>query len=164
MLILTIIAFVIMLSFLVIIHELGHFLTARLFKIKVEEFGLGYPPHARTLFTWKGIPFTLNWIPVGGFVRMEGEDGGESLTDHQKTHVSTDKTHYAPFYTKSRLERLIVILAGATVNFLFGVLAFTIIYSYIVIPVPVSPVQTVISELHDGPSKIAGLQENDIFV
>ncbi|SRR5258708_1290724 len=158
MLILSIIAFVLMLSFLVIIHELGHFVTARLFKIKIEEFGLGYPPHARTLFTWKGIPFTLNWIPVGGFVRMEGENGG----DHEQ--VDHPKSHFAPFYTKSRLQRFIVILAGATINFLFGVLAFTLIYSYVGIPFPKNPPQTVIAQINDGPAKLAGLQENDLLV
>src|SRR5258708_6019281 len=130
MLIFSIIAFILMLSLLVIIHELGHFLTARFFKIKIEEFGIGYPPRARTLFTWKGIPFTLNWIPVGGFVKMEGEDG--SANEDNIQHKT--KNSFGPFYTKPKWQRLIVILAGATVNFLFGVLAFSVIYSYVGIP------------------------------
>lgn len=149
--------FLLMLTFLVVIHELGHFITARLFKVKIEEFGIGYPPHARTLFHWKGIPFTLNWIPVGGFVRMEGEDGGEVTKPHVHNTIG-------PFYGKPKWQRLIVILAGATVNFLFGVLAFTLIYSKIGIPTPISPVRTVIVELHDGPGKDAGLLVDDQIV
>lgn len=63
------------LGFLVFIHELGHFLTALRMGIKVEEFGFGYPPRIMTLFRWKGVPVTLNWLPLGGFVRMAGEEG-----------------------------------------------------------------------------------------
>lgn len=141
-----IIEFLVMLSVLVVIHELGHFLTARLFKIKIEEFGLGYPPKLRTLFTWRGIPFTLNAIPVGGFVRLEGEVGVGS------------------FSSKPRYQRLIVILAGATVNFLFGVLIFTFIYSRLGIPTPISPPQTIVVEVDEGPGKTAGLQVKDQII
>lgn len=62
------------LGFLVFVHELGHFLTALRMGIKVEEFGFGYPPRMFTLFRWKGVPVTLNWLPLGGFVRMTGEE------------------------------------------------------------------------------------------
>ena len=156
---LPILEFVLMLSFLVIIHELGHFITARLFKIKIEEFGVGYPPTARTLFHWKGIPFTLNWIPIGGFVRMEGEDG----TPQEEKESQVAKHIFTPFNTKSAPKRLIVVLAGATVNFLFGVLAFAIIYSRLGIPVVASPAQTVVAVVHDGPAKEAGVQTDDII-
>ncbi len=149
-----IVEFLLMLSVLVVIHELGHFVTARFFKVKIEEFGLGYPPLARKLFSWKGIPFTLNWIPIGGFVRMEGETGTtEKITDPAK--------HFGSFNSKSKIARLIIILAGATVNFVFGVLAFTLIYSRLGIPTAVTPPQTVIVELSDGPGKNGGLQVED---
>lgn len=162
MLLFTIVAFLIMLTFLVVIHELGHFMTARLFKIKIEEFGIGYPPRARIMFHWKGIPFTLNWIPVGGFVRMEGEDGAESANSQFSTlNFQNKKNVFSPFYFKPRWQRLIVILAGASVNFLFGVLAFTFVYSRIGIPVPMSPLSTVITSVHEGPAKTAGLESGD---
>ncbi|MBX4181478.1 site-2 protease family protein, partial [Candidatus Parcubacteria bacterium] len=64
----SIILFLIILSVLIIVHELGHFLVAKFFGIRVDEFGLGYPPRAAKLFTWKGSDFTLNWLPFGGFV------------------------------------------------------------------------------------------------
>ena len=69
----TIVAFVFMLGLLVLVHELGHFLTAIWLGIKVEEFGFGYPPRALTLFERKGVKYTLNWLPLGGFVRFGGE-------------------------------------------------------------------------------------------
>jgi regulator of sigma E protease len=72
---LTILEFILFFGALVFLHELGHFIMARLNKIDVEEFGFGYPPRLAKLFTRKGTVFTLNWIPFGGFVRMKGETG-----------------------------------------------------------------------------------------
>ena len=62
------------LAALIILHELGHFVVARLLKIPVEEFGTGFPPRLAKLFTAWGTDFTLNWIPLGGFVRPKGEN------------------------------------------------------------------------------------------
>ncbi len=123
------ILFILILSFLVIIHELGHLFAAFWAKIKVEEFGLGYPPVAKKIFTWKKVPFTLNWVPFGGFVRMAGEEEPEE---------GTKESEKGMFYASPIGKRLVVILAGATVNFVFGVLAFTIIYSFMGIPTMIS--------------------------
>lgn len=118
----TIIIFILILSFLVLIHELGHFLTAKKFGIKVEEFGMGYPPKALTLHKDKGgTEYTLNWLPFGGFVRMFGEDG--SLASEGKG------TQGKAFFDKPVWQRMIVIIAGVTINFAFGVVAFALIFS-----------------------------------
>lgn len=62
------------LTIIVVIHELGHFIFARLFNVKVRQFGIGLPPKIATLFTdKKGTRWTLNLLPVGGFVELEGE-------------------------------------------------------------------------------------------
>ena len=58
-----------------VIHELGHFVTARLSGIRVLEFGIGFPPRAKVLRAKGETLYTLNWLPIGGFVRLEGEDG-----------------------------------------------------------------------------------------
>jgi regulator of sigma E protease len=63
------------LVFLIVVHELGHFVAAKLFKVKVEEFGIGYPPRAFLIGIIKGTEYTLNWLPFGGFVRLFGEHG-----------------------------------------------------------------------------------------
>jgi regulator of sigma E protease len=60
------------LVFLVMIHELGHFLAARLMGIRVREFGFGYPPRAFKLGKFWGTIFSVNWLPLGGFVRLAG--------------------------------------------------------------------------------------------
>ena len=61
---------------LVVIHEFGHFVVARRAGVRVHEFGIGFPPRAATSYTdKKGTAYTLNWLPIGGFVRLEGEEG-----------------------------------------------------------------------------------------
>lgn len=132
-LILQIIIFVLVLSFLVIIHELGHLFAAKWAKIKVEEFGVGYPPRAFKLFTWGKIIFSLNWIPVGGFVKMLGEEGPEDEANQK----GEDEEGLAPFYRRSRKKRLVVILAGVAVNLVFGLLAFALIFFIKGIPTPI---------------------------
>lgn len=168
-----IIIFLLILSFLVIIHELGHFITARWMKIRIEEFGIGYPPKALTLFHWKGIPFTLNWLPFGGFVKMEGEDGdsGQETGDSKQGTVASRQEkaqqstadQESPFYAKSKRARLFVLLAGVVVNFVFGVLAFAVVYARVGIPTPL--MQPVISAVEEGsPAAESGFQIGDTVV
>ncbi len=135
MIIWQIILFVLVLSFLVIIHELGHYFVAKWFKVKVEEFGVGYPPLAVKLFKIGETIFTLNWIPFGGFVRLDGEEGpiGDAQ-ESESEQVKQQKETSVPFYTKNKRSRLAIILAGATVNFLFGIVAFSVYFSVKGIP------------------------------
>ena len=63
---------------LVVVHELGHFLVARRAGVLVHEFGVGFPPRAAVLHRGTDTLYTLNWLPLGGFVRLEGEDGGST--------------------------------------------------------------------------------------
>ena len=73
--IITIVLFLGILGVLVVIHELGHFVTARLANVRVLEFGIGFPPRAKVLRSKGETLYTLNWLPIGGFVKLEGEDG-----------------------------------------------------------------------------------------
>jgi regulator of sigma E protease len=78
-----ILAFAIVLIPAVIIHEFGHFLAAKAVGITVLEFGIGFPPRAAKLFTWGETEFTLNWLPLGGFVRPLGEDMIRPLSEEE---------------------------------------------------------------------------------
>src|SRR5438552_2426339 len=62
-----------MLVALIVAHELGHYFTAKLFRVKVLEAGLGYPPRIWR-FEWRGTIYSINWLPLGGFVRLLGEE------------------------------------------------------------------------------------------
>ena len=87
--ILTILVFLIILSVLVLIHEAGHFFVAKKFGIKVEEFGFGFPPRALSFKKGETI-YSINWLPIGGFVKLYGEDeaGGG------KTSLSVSSSKY----------------------------------------------------------------------
>ena len=100
---------------MVIVHELGHFIAARLVKVEVEEFGIGLPtPGAITLFTWQGTRFTLNWLPLGGFVRPKGEND---------PNVEGGLAAAAPW------RRLVVLFAGPMMNLITAVIIIGIIIS-----------------------------------
>lgn len=110
--ILTIILFLALLSILVVAHEFGHFAAARKAGMVVEEFGLGFPPR---LFSWKdkkGTTWSVNLIPIGGFVRIQGENG-------------ENRTSPGSFASKSYFARFAVLFGGVFMNivlamFLFG--------------------------------------------
>src|SRR5437762_12702135 len=70
----TVLLFLVILGVTVVLHELGHFLVARLAGVRVLEFGIGFPPRARVLRDRGGTVYTLNWMPIGAFVKMEDED------------------------------------------------------------------------------------------
>ncbi len=97
---------------LVVFHEFGHFIVARRAGVTVHEFGIGFPPRAATYYRdKKGTAYTLNWLPIGGFVRMEGEDG-ESDDPHS-------------FISQRLRTRLTILLAGVGMNILLAFLIFT---------------------------------------
>lgn len=104
---LTVIIFLLVISVLVLVHEAGHFFAAKRSGMKVEEFGLGFPPRA---IGWKrgGTIYSLNWIPFGGFVRIYGEDG-----EHRNAPGS--------FGAGSFWSKMAVVIAGVVMNFLFAV-------------------------------------------
>ena len=150
----TVVLIILALSVLIIIHELGHFVAARLRGIRVEEFGLGDPPLALKLFTWRGTLFSLNWIPFGGFVRMAGENNLPSATKKLPTGT---------YYAASIVSRLIVLLAGVTCNFVFGAVAFAIIFTRFGIPQVISDAR-IGWVLPDSPAAQTGVPEDTSIV
>ena len=106
--------FIIALGSLILLHEAGHFLFGLLFKFKIEEFGVGYPPKLLKLFTKNGVDYTLNLIPFGGFVRFKGEN---------------DPGVNDGFYAQNKWKRLAVLMAGPLMNLLIGIILFTIVFS-----------------------------------
>ncbi|MFI5199471.1 MAG: M50 family metallopeptidase [Candidatus Limnocylindrales bacterium] len=115
----TVVIFFAILTVIVVIHEGGHFVTARLARIRVHEFGIGFPPRAR-IFAQRGeTMYTLNWLPIGGFVRLEGEDG------------DSDDPH--SFVRASLPVKVVVLVAGVAMNL---VLAFVIFFAISLLATP----------------------------
>jgi regulator of sigma E protease len=110
----TIVLFLVVLGGLVLVHELGHFITARLAGVRVLEFGIGFPPRARILRSKGETLYTLNWMPIGGFVKLEGEDGGDDSDPRS--------------FVRARLPtKMIILVAGVAMNLLTSFLIFTVI-------------------------------------
>src|SRR6476620_8242782 len=106
------IVFIVMISLLMFVHELGHYITARRAGIVVQEFGFGLPPRIIG-YERNGVIFSLNWIPFGAFVKMLGEE---------------DPTSPGSFASKTKLTRAIVLAAGSFMNFLTAVIVFALAF------------------------------------
>jgi regulator of sigma E protease len=139
---------------LVLVHELGHFITAKWAGIRVEEFGIGFPPRLFGIKRGETL-YSLNWLPIGGFVRMPGENG--ETTDEQGVYDPRS------FAAKPASKRLIVLLAGVTMNVL---MAFLLLTAAEVIGQPdPSRVPPVVGQVVAGsPAAQAGLQTGDHFL
>lgn len=147
---------------LVVLHELGHAIAARRNGVVVEEFGIGFPPRAWSKKLKNGILFTLNWVPLGGFVKLQGEhDAASKKGDYGR----------ATFWQKTK-----ILLAGVTINWLTAAALITIL-AWTGLPqiipnqftvagdarIDAQPVELVtVSE--DSPAQKAGLQKGDKLI
>ena len=118
-----IIKIIFLLGFLITIHETGHFLVARLCKIKVNEFSIGFGPKLFSK-TKNDTIYELRLIPLGGFVNLEGENGEEK---NKEINADTKQNLGTAFYKASIPKRICVIMAGALVNIVFGFITFFIL-------------------------------------
>ncbi len=136
--------FILGLAALILLHELGHFLVARMLGVEVEEFGIGFPPRLVKLFEHNGTEFTLNWIPLGGFVRPKGEN---------------DPDVPGGLAAASPWTRLAVLAAGPLMNIFVGLLLGILFFYQIGDPILD---RVLIQEVaQDSPAAEAGLLPGD---
>ena len=143
---LTAIIFLAMLAVLILAHELGHFFTARLSGVKVEEFGIGFPPR---LFSFKrgDTVYSLNAVPLGGFTKLLGEE---------------DPTAPGSLASKSIATRGLVLSAGSLMNILLAIALYSISF---MIPHDVLLETVQIQEVApDSPAQSAGVEPGDIIL
>lgn len=154
----TILIFVAVIAALIIVHELGHFVVAKLSGMRVDEFGLGYPPRALTVATIGETTYTLNWLPFGGFVKIYGENG--------------DGTDSRAFGKRPRILQAFVLIAGIAMNIL---LAYVLITSTLVMGTPralsesdlvnAKNVELMVANVLPGtPASLAGLLPGDSII
>jgi regulator of sigma E protease len=134
------------LSLLLLVHELGHFIVARMVGIRVEEFGFGLPPRIWGVKRGEVI-YSVNWIPLGAFVRMTGENGENNVDERS-------------FGNKRKLARSAVLVAGPAMNFLAGALLFAAAFM-VGSPTP-AQMDIFVAKFSPGsPAQAAGLQTGD---
>ncbi len=108
----TIVLFFGILGILVVVHELGHFVVAKLYRVRVLEFGVGFPPRAKVLRNVGETVYTLNWLPIGGFVKLEGEDGDQAGDARS-------------FAAQGLAKKMVILLAGVVMNVALAAAIFT---------------------------------------
>jgi regulator of sigma E protease len=165
MIIITIIVFVLILGVLIFVHELGHFIAAKSLGVRVEEFGFGFPPRLFRLFKKGDTEYTLNWIPVGGFVKMTGQ------SDFEKVDSTKIKDDPKSFLNKKPWQRLIILVAGVVMNFALAAVLLSVGF---VVGLPTAigddmpagaqvrseSIQVIIADA-DSPADAAGIKSGD---
>lgn len=142
--------FIVVLGVLVFVHELGHFVLAKLWGITVEEFGFGYPPRLFKIAEVNGTAYTVNLLPLGGFVRLAGEE---------------DPTVPGSFASKSRLARATTLMAGSGMNALLGIAIYTAIFTIgAPVPAPEKPGVGIYEVEAGSPAQEAGLRVGDTIL
>ena len=154
----SILIFIVVIVALIVVHEFGHFVAAKLSGMRVDEFGLGYPPRALTIAKKGETAYTLNWLPFGGFVKIFGEDGGEKGS--------------RAFSSRPRVLQAIVLIAGVAMNLLF---AYVLITGALVLGTPRALSESDLATARDtelmvanvlpaSPAALAGLLPGDSIV
>src|SRR6476620_2070117 len=116
------------LGVIILIHEWGHFIVARLFKVRVDVFSIGFGPR---LFGWKKghTDYRISALPLGGYVRMAGQDPSEVDSGKQAPTGASDE-----LMSKPRWQRALIAFGGPGVNFIFPVILLAAFYALVGIP------------------------------
>jgi regulator of sigma E protease len=153
----TIACFILLIGPLVFVHELGHFLVARFFGVKVEAFSIGF---GREVFGWTdrlGTRWKLGWLPLGGYVRFAGDMNGASVEDARWRDLPAEERAQV-FHAKPVWQRALIVLAGPFTNLFAAVVilaGFALVYGEAQTPPVIATVQK------GSPAASAGLQPGD---
>ena len=149
---------------LIVVHELGHFIVAKIFRIRVDKFGLGYPPRAFLLGKIGDTEYTLNWIPFGGFVRLFGEEGPLRQPADGGGHGK------GSLADSSRGVQAMILVAGVLANaalawFLFAAALHVGIPAVVEAPIPGEQIHLYVTDIVPGsPADTGGIRTGDEIV
>ena len=145
------------LSLLILGHEAGHFFVAKLFGLKVDEFGFGFPPRIFAIKRGE-TEYSFNWLPFGGFVKIGGERGEMALGDTLKGNKkSTAERGEKLFYAQPAWKKSLIMLAGVAINFIIGWILISVV---LMVGTPQTLVITGIQP--DSPAATAGIMSGDV--
>lgn len=157
---LTIVVFILILGLLVFVHELGHFISAKKAGVKVEEFGFGFPPRILA-FTKGETTYSLNAIPIGGFVKIFGEEGDENRSTNKRA-----------FYNKPIWQRAIISVMGVIMNLIIAGILLSVVHGIGIPSVVDSSQETnyknvqiqIIEVAKNSPAEKAGIKMGDAII
>lgn len=157
-------AFVVVMIPLVIIHEFGHLLACKMVGISVTEFGIGFPPRALKLFQWGETEFTLNWVPLGGFVMPFGEDmmkpeTEEAMEAKRQSIIQRDgERKLVSVHAAKPWQKIWFLSAGALANIVAAFVLFTIVP---LVGYPIELGDVIVSDVLPDSPAVGVLQEGD---
>lgn len=158
----TVLAFLAVIVVLVLVHEFGHFAVAKWAGVAVQEFGVGFPPRIGSI-VFRGTRYSLNWLPLGGFVKLLGEDGEievQRLKERGLSDAAIEKVMEGALSRRRISVRLAVLLAGVLMNFMLGALLFATALSQ---PTPEYHGPVTITSIQPGSPAVGILEEGDII-
>jgi regulator of sigma E protease len=164
-----IVPFLLVLTFIVTIHELGHFLVARAFGVKIDRFSVGFGKTILSRIDKRGTEWRLAWLPLGGYVKFSGELDASSVPDQAgldelKQRVVAENGAGAErdyFHFKPICQRALIVAAGPAANFLLAMVLFTVLFSVVGERVAAPRVVQVTA---GSPAAAAGFQPRDLIV
>lgn len=158
----TILVFLLILSVLVLVHELGHYLVAKKLGVKVEEFGFGFPPRVWGKKIGETV-YSINLLPIGGFVKLYGEDdaGGGKLGSVAEEALTNKKDIKRAFFARPVWQRASIVVAGVVMNFLLAFVILTYLFAFRGVSTPGQDVQIVGVAPH-SPAEAVGLRSGEI--
>ncbi|MFM8678752.1 MAG: RIP metalloprotease RseP [Alphaproteobacteria bacterium] len=156
-----VVPFLLVLTILVFVHELGHFWVARRAGVQVEVFSVGFGPEILGWNDRHGTRWKIAWLPLGGYVKMHGDADESSATDHAAVAAMSPEERSTAFPHKSLAWRAAIVAAGPAANFIFAILVFALLFvvsgRHYIPPV-------VGSVIEGMPADAAGLREGDRIV
>jgi len=147
-----VIPFLVIITLIVTIHELGHFLTARAFGVAVDRFSIGFGPTLAAIRDKWGVEWRIAWLPLGGYVRFSGDDNAASVPDQEdlaalRSRIIASEGLGAErryFYFKPLWQRALVVLAGPAANFLLAIALFALLFGTLGDAVTQGPISKVV--------------------
>lgn len=156
-----VVPFVFVLSLVVFIHEMGHFLVARWFGIIVEQFSIGFGREVAGWTDKNGTRWKVGWLPLGGYVKFLGDESAASTPDRAALEKLPEDVRGDCFQFKPLHARAAVVAAGPVANFILAIIIFAFMYSVVGQTITAPRIDKVLA---DGPAAAAGFEPGDLIV
>lgn len=153
--------FIVVLGIVVFVHEMGHFLVARMNGVAVEAFSIGFGPEIAGFHDKQGTRWRIAWVPLGGYVKFLGDENAASMPSHEAAAHVSPEDRARMFQFKPVGARAAVVAAGPFANFILAIVIFTGLFMAYGKPVIEPRVDEVVAE---SPAERAGFQPGDVIV